>query len=187
MLSKPLVACLGSVFAICLTATAADRAEDPYPTLHLSLSADRFVPARPSDTAVICSIRNDTKRPFHVPVGYDGAFIHLGCDGRGYYKIEKQADDVRLAWLPPGAQLTVFILKLDDILLLTDPGRRSWKWSHFRASREHESVDALDPPSPLYNRDGTLESKITLRVEIMMGKRSLNASTAVGVNTSSRY
>lgn len=134
-----------------------------------SFSVDQFDPANPSDAVLKCVVRNNSPRPVHVPVGFDGGHIQLHSRGLNLVKTKREKDDVKLDWVEPGKEQVVFKLPLKDIFMITQENHR-WHWTWQRRP--------VPPLSPIHkNREREFVDQASFIVSIDLGEYRIESES----------
>jgi hypothetical protein len=138
--------------------------------VQLSFSVDQFDATRPSNAVIKCMVRNNSPRPVHVPVGFDGGYIQLHARGLNLVKTEREKADVKLAWVEPGKERLVFELPLTDIFMITQENHH-WNWTWQRRP--------APPLSPIHkNRERGFMDQASFIVSIDLGEFRIESESA---------
>jgi hypothetical protein len=140
-------------------------------SVRLSFSVEEYDPSKPSQAVMKCVVHNDSYRPIHVPVGFDGGYVRVQSGFLTLSKNKRAKEDVQLAWVEPGQQQVVFELPLDDILLRTGERDAAWHWGWPRRPEP--------PRSPIHQyRQPGFVAQATFSVSLDVGGSTLTSEDA---------
>ncbi len=141
-------------------------------SVRLTLSAEEYDPATPSQASLKCVARNDTPQAVRVPTAYDGSSVLLMSGNLTLYRRTEGKGDAPSALVEPGKEQVVFELPLDDILLTAGKAGATWSWDWPRR--------LAPPPSPLVKQRGEgFVGRIAFTAKLKVGDMEATSEEAV--------
>jgi hypothetical protein len=165
-----MIVCLLVVAGQAATSSGEDKPQPPEPAIsvRLSFSAEEYDPATASDTVLRCVVRNGTKEPIRVPVGYGGGSIAVQSGLLTLHKANEGKEDVKQVRVEPGKEQVVFELPLEDIFLRGRNADGPWRWDWPRRPEP--------PRSPIHKyRQRGFVDQARFTATVVIGTRPLTA------------
>ncbi|MFO0961021.1 MAG: hypothetical protein U0800_26870 [Isosphaeraceae bacterium] len=136
----------------------------------VSFSVDEYDPSKPAGAMMKCVVRNKSRYPAQVPVGFDDNYVQVHSGQLSLRRAKPSREGVRLEWLEPDHELVIFELPLGEIL--SGDAGRPWRWDWARRP---------EPPiSPIHNyRKPGFGDRAAFIASLNLGRNTLNSEAAV--------